>query len=175
MLNKIFIILALVCGLSFADELENCVYIVSQRDITFYCDYNGGNSNYEMSFDKSDIRYCVETINIDGSITTIDFRRSLYDKTVIDELGATIEKSTIYIDVEDDCRESYDHLKSISTRNNWVKYAKHTTKFRKYSLCVIDNIGFGIVVALYAFVLYNPEFTLAMILPLSIIEYFLKK
>lgn len=118
MLNKIFIILALVCVISFADEVENCVYDVSETDITFYCDCYGGNSNYKMSFQKSDITLCTETIYIGSTITTLEFRRSLYYKTVKDELGATIVKSKIYESVEDVCRDAYSKLKSISTRDN---------------------------------------------------------
>lgn len=118
MLNKIFIILALVCVISLADEVENCVYTVSESRITFYCDCYGGNSNYEMSFQKSDITFCKETIYIGSTITTLEFNHWYYTKTVKDELGATIVNSTKAIDVEDVCRDSYSKLKSISTRNN---------------------------------------------------------
>lgn len=117
MLNKIFIIIALVCVISFADEVENCVYTVSESRITFYCDYDGGKLNYEMSFLKSDITFCKETSYTDGYITTLDFRRSWYHKSVIDELGATIVDSYVSIDVEDECRGLYSYLKSISTRD----------------------------------------------------------
>ena len=116
MLNKIFIILALVCGLSFADELENCVYTVSQYDITFHCDYNGGTNNYTMSFSKSDITRCVETTYTERSETILVFNGFSYDKTVKDELGAIIVNSHIYVKCEDVCRDAYSHLKSISTR-----------------------------------------------------------
>lgn len=118
MLNKIFIILALVCGISFADEIENCVYTVSRDSITFYCDYNGGNSNYKISFDKSDITYCIETSYIGSTKTTIKIRKTYYVETVKDELGATIVKSVHDIEDVDACRKSYDHLKSITIRNN---------------------------------------------------------
>ena len=118
MLNKIFIILALVCGISFANELENCVYTVSRDFITFYCDYNGGNSNYKISFDKSDITYCIETSYIGSTKTTITIRRFYYVKTVEDELGAIIVNSAHDIEDVNACRKSYDHLKSITIRNN---------------------------------------------------------
>lgn len=116
MLNKIFIILALVCRLSFAYELENCVYTVLQYDITFHCDYNSGTNNYKMSFRKSDITYCTATVYTERSETTIAFNQFYYNKVVKDELGATIIDSHHYIECKDICREFYDHLKSISTR-----------------------------------------------------------
>jgi hypothetical protein len=116
MLNKIFITIILLCGISFAYELENCVYTVSQFDIIFHCDLNGGNSNYEMSFRKSDITFCTETVYTERSETTLAFNRFYYNKVVKDELGATIVDSQHYIDCKDICRESYDQLKSISTR-----------------------------------------------------------
>ena len=118
MLNKIFIILALVCGISFANELENCVYTVSRDYITFHCDYNGGNSNYKISFVKSDITYCIETSYIGSTKTTIGIRKTYYYKTVKDELGATIDEERDAIEDVDACRKSYDHLKSITIRNN---------------------------------------------------------
>lgn len=117
MLNKIFIILALVCLISFADAVENCVYTVSQYHITFYCDYDGGNSNYELSFLKRNITYCTETIYTDSSITTIEFKSRYYTKSVVDELGATIVDSIKRVDVDAVCRELYSQLKSISTRD----------------------------------------------------------
>ena len=116
MLNKIFITIILLCGISFADEFENCVYTVSHDSITFYCDYNGGNSNYKISFVKSDITYCIETSYIGSTKTTIQIAKSYYFKTIEDELGATIVKSVHAIEDVDACRKSYDHLKSISTR-----------------------------------------------------------
>ena len=118
MLNKIFIILALVCGISFADEIEDCVYTVSHDSITFYCDYNGGNSNYKISFDKSDITKCTETSYIGRIKTTITIRSFYYYTTVEDELGAIIVNSAHDIEDVDACRKSYDHLKSITIQNN---------------------------------------------------------
>jgi len=118
MLNKIFIILALVCGISFANELENCVYTVSRDSITFHCDNYGGNSNYKISFDKSDITYCIETSYIGSTKTTIKIAKSYYFKTIEDELGATIVKSVHTGNYEDVCRDSYIHLKSISKQKS---------------------------------------------------------
>lgn len=126
MLNKIFIILALICGISFAYELENCVYTVSQYDITFHCDYNGGTNNYKMLFKKSNITDCTEIVYTARSVITIEFKGFYYDKIVKDELGATIVFSHNYIKCEDVCRESYDHLKSISTR-----YKSNTVSVQK--------------------------------------------
>ena len=116
MLNKIFITIILLCGISFADEFENCVYTVSHDSITFYCDYNGGNSNYKISFVKSDITYCIETSYIGSTKTTIGIRKTYYYKTVKDELGATIDEELDAIEDVDACRKSYAHLKSISKR-----------------------------------------------------------
>lgn len=130
MLNKIFIILALVCGISFANELENCVYTVSSDSIIFHCDYNGGNSNYKISFDKSDITYCIETSYIGSTKTTIKIRETYYVETVKDELGAIIVKSLHNGNYEDVCRDSYLHLKSISKQKSTpVREQKYFDKF----------------------------------------------
>ena len=116
MLNKIFITIILLCGISFADEFENCVVTVSRDSITFHCDYNGGNSNYKISFDKSDIALCTETSYIGSTKTTIEFTKTYYFKIIEDELGAIIDEELDAIEDVDACRKSYAHLKSISKR-----------------------------------------------------------
>lgn len=135
MLNKIFITIILLCGISFANELENCVVTVSRDSITFHCDYNGGNSNYKISFRKSNITDCTETSYIRTSYTertetTIEIHETYYYKTVKDELGATIVKSIHIENCEDVCRDSYLHLKSISARKSTpVREQKYFDKF----------------------------------------------
>ena len=129
MLNKIFITIILLCGIASSVEATNCIYRVSQFEVTFKCHSHNGIANYKFVFHKN-TGYCDIITRNEDEITTLNLRSFYYDKIVKDEFGATLLDKRNYVKCEDYCRDEYLKLKKIAKvhTNNAYNEIAHDLK-----------------------------------------------